>query len=342
MNVHQAIEVVYGHESHTTAIHLERAIADAGLAANTSTGPLLWVETGKPWLPSVETMAGRTTAAWIIDTHRGIGWRRRVAQAFDLVFVAQQDAVAPLQAAGIPTRWLPLAAPADLVPAAPPLAERPYDVAFVGQAPRGSLRSAVLDALAARHRVTPRDGFVAPPRMMERYASAKVVLNMPLATDLNMRVFEATAAGALLVTGPAIGQAEILPEGSYVEVSGRSIDAWVEAVGLALADPTSAGRALEARAAVLAHHTYRHRGETVVEALSAPAIRRLIKEEDRRRALAAGYARWGKAGVAARMPESAPSRVRAAVEAMGWRTATEAKRAQERLRRLGPGLARSR
>ncbi len=338
----QAIEIAYGHESHTTAIHLERAVAAAGLVADTPGGPLLWVETGKPWLPSVEAMAGRTTAAWIIDTHRGIGWRRRVAQAFDLVFVAQQDAVAPLQAAGVPTRWLPLAAPADLVPDAPPLADRPYDVAFVGQAPTGSLRAVVLEALAVRHRVTPQDGFVAPPQMMERYASAKVVLNMPLATDLNMRVFEATAAGALLVTGPAIGQEDLLPAGSYVEVADRSVDAWVEAVGRALADPMAAFRAGEARTTVLDRHTYRHRAETVVEALSEPSVRRPISNEARRRALAAGYSRWGKAGTAARLPESGPARVRAAVEGVGWRTATEAKRAQERLRRLGPGLARSR
>lgn len=342
MTVRQAIEIAYGHESHTTAVHLERAAAAAGLVADSPAGPLLWVESGQPWLPSLDAMAGRTTAAWIIDTHRGIGWRRRVAQAFDLVFVAQRDAVAPMLAAGVPARWLPLAAPADLVVDAPPLPERPYDVAFVGQAPPGSLRAAVLEALAVRHRVAPRDGFVTPPRMMARYASAKVVLNMPLATDLNMRVFEATAAGALLVTGPAVGQDDILPAGSYVQVDDRSVDAWVAAVSRALADPEVADRAGEARAAVLDRHTYGHRAETLVDALHEPSARRPITNEARRRALAAGYSRWGKTATAARLPATCPARARAAVEAMGWRAAVEAKRARQRVRRPGPGLARSR
>src|SRR5207248_3970699 len=305
------LELGFGWEQWTTATHLQRALerrvavttAGAGHQRPALPDPsppspeaaeqaFLWVESGVPWLPTVDRLRRSVSAAWLIDTHRGIGWRRRLAGAFDLVFVAQADAVPRLRSSGIHARWLPLAAPADLCTPGAPLADRPYDVAFVGQAPRGSLRAAMLDALEGVCRVAPRHGYVAPPEMMGLYASARIVVNLPLANDLNMRVFEAAGARSLLLTGPATGLGDVLPEGSCTVVHGRTVQAWVAAVEAALADATAQSRADAAHRHVLDNHTYDHRAATVLDQLGV-CPRRGLDDRTRAAALGSGFARWG-------------------------------------------------
>ena len=290
-----------------------------------------------PWLPPVERLSRTLSACWLIDTHRGLGWRRRLAAAFDVAFVAQGDAVEPLAEAGLDVHWLPLAAPADLCVEGPRLADRRYDVAFVGQARRGSLRAAVLDALRSRCSVAPTPPYVSPPDMMRLYASARVVVNLPLARDLNMRVFEATGAGSLLVTGPAHRLDRVLPTGSYELVEARTVDAWVRGVAQALADPDAQDRADRAHQRVMAEHTYEHRLATVIDVLGS-STRRPLAMAERAAALGAAYARWGRPGPAVRLDLPAGIRARLVTEAASWQVATTGVRTVRRLRRRAAGL----
>ena len=125
------LDVAYGYESWTTANHLLtelRALTDASvvgpghpLLATERSRPLLWIESGIPWMPPLAELLERrrhgvASAAWFIDTHRGLQWRLRAAQAFDMAFFAQRHAVQPAIEAGIPSHWLPLATPGHLLP----------------------------------------------------------------------------------------------------------------------------------------------------------------------------------------------------------------------------------
>ena len=301
MTARAAIDLAYGNESWTTGVHLGRPLAaEADVRVlhehdrqRRAGVPLVWVESGVPWVPP-PSWFDPMAAAWLIDTHRGLGWRGRLARGFDMVFVAQQRDANRLRAEGHAAHWLPLAAPDDLVPPTIPYAERAYDAAFVGQAPQGSFRRALLDHLASRISVAPHGGFVEPAEMMRLYANARVVLNVPLADDLNMRAFEAPAAGALLATETMDGLSSILPENTYALVSERTLDGWTSAIMRALAADDTAERAAEAQRAVLAYHTYRQRAATVVELIGEATAR--SNPADRARALGSAWAHWGRPG----------------------------------------------
>ncbi len=326
--------LAYGYEPGTTAIHLDRALArrdDVVLATVAEpVDQLLWVESGAEWLPTVDDLAAQVSGAWLIDTHRGLGWRARVAAAFDIAFVAQFDAVKPLRARGVPCEWLPLAAPADLCEPGPDLAERSFDIAFVGQCPPGSRRAALLDALRANFSFAPVTGFLGPERMMDLYRSARIVVNVPWAEDLNMRTFEAAGARALLVSGRARKIEAVLPAASFVLVDDDDPAVWVAAVRAALDDPDLQRRADAAYEHVVANHTYDHRAATVVETLAATP-RRTVAPTARATALAAGYARWGRLESLGSLPLTAGDRCKGAAEAVVWRGLIAAKRHRGRL-----------
>jgi hypothetical protein len=291
---------------------------------------MLWVESGRPWLPDVEDLAGRPTAAWLIDTHRGTKWRGRLAAGFDTTFVAQRGAVDDVSArAGRPARWLPLAVDRDACDPGRQLDERRWDVAFVGAAPTGSFRAALLGALAERVAVAPWSAYVPPDEMMQRYRDARVVLNVPVADDLNMRAFEASGARARLVTGPMDALEAVLPEGTAEIVPVREIDRWVEAVLRTLEDPEGQDKADAAHRAVTRGHTYHHRAEAVADALDA--ITPSVTDTQRAAAFAAAYTRWGQTRGLARLGLKPLARARWTAGSIGWSASTWVKR------RLGRG-----
>jgi hypothetical protein len=331
------MRLAYAFEPGTTATHLERA-ARRRPEVSLVEGPagadqLLWVESGVEWLPPLDELAAQVSAAWLIDTHRGMGWRSRVAGAFDVAFVAQFDALERVRSRGVPCEWLPLAAPSEICGPGQELAQRPFDVAFVGQCPPRSLRAGVLEALRAGCSIAPVTGFLEPDQMMELYRSARIVVNVPWARDLNMRTFEAAGARALLVTGPARKVDAVLPPGSFVLVDSDDPARWAHAVGAALRDPEMQCRADAAHHHVLANHTYDHRLETVIEVLRRTPRRRLSRSA-RAAALASGYARWGRLDSVANLPLSTIQLGRSVAEAVAWKGLITANRQRSRVRAL--------
>lgn len=343
-----AVRLVYGFEPATTATHLERAlrrIDQCSLIDRSTDGPpisgderLLWVESGVDVLPTIDELAAGVAAAWLIDTHRGMRWRVTLAGAFDVAFVAQFDAVAPVRARGTAAEWLPMAAPAELCGPGPDLAARDFDVAFVGQCPPGSLRESVLDALRPRFSMAPTSGFLAPEQMMDLYRSSRIVVNLPWSGDLNMRTFEATGARALLVTGPATRIEDALPTGSYFLVGERDAQAWVRAIEAALANPDAQAAADEAYWHVISHHTYDHRARTVLEVLEMTP-RCGISRTARAEALSAAYARWGRTDAVADLPLPRAQRSQRIVEAIVWQNLMKANGYRRRRRLVRPAPA---
>ncbi|MGH9158125.1 MAG: glycosyltransferase family protein [Acidimicrobiales bacterium] len=325
------MRLLYGAEPGTTAIHLQRALErhtrlvvrgpghppPEASDDNGDGDPSVWVESGVEWVPSLEELSPGPAVCWLIDTHRGMGWRSRLAAAFDHAFVAQQDAVEAVKARGVNGEWLPLAAPAELAGPGPELADRPYDFAFVGQRWPGSFRAAVVDALCEKYSMAPVDGFVPPEKMMDLYRSARAVVNVPLANDLNMRTFEAVAARALLLTGPASKLDAVLPAGAFVMVQDRDPQAWVDALGRALGSADAQERADEAHHHVIAHHTYDNRAARVLEVLD-DARRSRRPAGARAAALGAAHARWGQLGAIGGLPIRPRDRAGLSLEGLAW------------------------
>ena len=162
----------------------------------------LWVDPiGRYFPPGIEDLP-IPTACYLVDVHIG-SWREQAARFFDGVFVAQKDYVERYRRAvgHDQVYWLPLAAAPDLhqrldLP-------RTYDVGFVGNlslAHRRTPRARRLRLIAARFVTNDFNRAYSPAEVGAVYSRSRIVFNTSIAGDVNMRVFEGTACGALLLT----------------------------------------------------------------------------------------------------------------------------------------------
>lgn len=295
----------YGRDEHTTAVHLHKALDDLCEVHAIGPGngrsdrwidsdlPLIWIESGIQWYPELALLRTRLTAAWIIDTHMELYWRAILGRAFDKVFLAQNKAVTPASRLGVNASWLPLAAPSYLIPSLGSFPQRKFDIAFVGSMSPGSHRAKVMEHLSQRFKVAPYQNYQTPAEMMETYSTARIVVNIPVRNDLNMRAFEGPAAGAFLVTPSLDGLQEILPTELYGVVLGQSPSDFVDAVGRALDLDDLPERADAARSVICEHHTYQRRAEHVLHTLST-SMKRTVSGSAQARALALAHTRAGQ------------------------------------------------
>lgn len=272
------VHVAFENSPRTTAWHLVRAFERCGkevipMGAGHAHrpvregAPVIWVESGRPTFPSplFETVAP-PSSAWIIDSHRYGPWRDRVGLLVGHVAYAQR----PLDPGAEDDAWVPLAAPMDLARPELDLSAREFDIAFVGQAPADSLRRTVLESLESEFSVLRADD-VTPAEMMAAYGRARAVLNIPLAGELNMRVFEAAASRSLILCSPTRDIERVLPSDGYLTVGSGDADAWAEGLRELLQTRTqsSADACYEA---VRDAHSYDNRAALLIE-LARPADR---------------------------------------------------------------------
>lgn len=336
------IALAFGNETHTTAWHLERALERRGLEVITAgpghpttavtTASVIWVESGTRWLPpSLSDAEPPASVAWVIDTHRAGRWRRTLPGVFGAVAYAQR--AASLGAAvGERTSWVPLAAPMDLARPDLDLRDRPYDVAFVGQAPTGSRRAEIVRAIASEASVYVPKGRITPAEMMEVYGGARIVINIPLAGELNMRAFEAAASRAVLVCAPTADLAEILPD-LYRLVDDDDPAAWVRAVSEVLRSDDSQRLADEAHRVVAAAHTYDHRADALLTLVGLPGAPR----QARARAMATVFAELGDRAAIRSLPLPRAERLAWRAAATGARIGKSVIARTPRRWRLAPG-----
>lgn len=236
----------------------------------------LWVDSGQERVAPDTRALPMPKVAYLIDTHVTPQLRLEMARHFDLVFLAQRAQVEAFKAAGIAqARWLPLACSPELH--AVPEAERHFDFAYVGSfnAEEHDRRRTLLGALAEEF----PDSFVGrawPEDMARIYAQSKIVVNACFNRDVNMRVFEAMASGALLITDEAEGLEELFTAGEHLVVYRDD----TELAGLVqhyLEHPEERERIARAgQALVLREHTYAKRLEEIfrqTEAVFGPLTR---------------------------------------------------------------------
>jgi hypothetical protein len=298
------IAIGYRHFESALGYHLERALRQAGhqvdyagLPAPGRPGydggvPLprllerlqpgadlyLWIDpAGRYFPPGIED-APIPTACYLVDTHLG-RWRRQVARFFDAVFVAQKDHVPPYrQAAGHDqARWLPLAAAADVHRDWG--LERVFDVGFVGNiaaAHRKTARARRLKLMAERFATNDFQRAYSPEETGRVYSQSRLAVNTSIAGDVTMRVFEASACGALVLTDAvANGLADLFDIGREVVTYADDADLLAKADYYLRHEDERRAIAEAGQRRTLACHTYVHRARAIVEAVSGPGFRQL-------------------------------------------------------------------
>jgi glycosyltransferase involved in cell wall biosynthesis/SAM-dependent methyltransferase/Tfp pilus assembly protein PilF len=199
--------------------------------------------------------------AYMIDTHLNADSRIKIARNFEFTFLAQKAQVPLFEKSGVPNvHWLPLACSPELH-AVETRGQR-YDFAYVGNPNNDPFdrRTRLLETLKARfpkHFV----GRAWPEDMARIYAQAKIVVNAGVNNDLNMRVFEAIASGALLITDSVEGLEDLFTDGEHLVVYRRDEDL-PGIVERYLQDGSARERIAKAgQKLVLAKHTYAARLE---------------------------------------------------------------------------------
>lgn len=237
----------------------------------------LWIDPADRYFPQGIERLSIPTVCYLIDVHIG-GWRKAAARFFDGVFVAQKDFVEEYtQAVGHrQVYWLPLAAAPDVH--RDHQLERVYDVGFVGNlaaAHRNTARARRLALLAQRYNTNDFYRHYPPAEVGEVYSRSRIVFNTSIAGDVTMRIFEGSAAGALVLTDAvANGLGELFRLGEEIVVFDDDADLLAK-VDHFLAHPLEREAiAIAAQRRALAEHTYGHRVDLLLETVLSPTFQK--------------------------------------------------------------------
>jgi hypothetical protein len=237
----------------------------------------LWLDSGGKYFPTGIEDLPIPTACYLVDVHLG-AWRQQVARFFDVVFIAQRSQLAvyhqTLQHDQV--YWLPLAAANVFRPLNLP---RIYDIAFVGSmtaAHRKTARARRLQLLAERFSTNDFGRSYTPAEASQIYNQARLVLNVSINGDVNMRVFEGTACGALLLNDSTInGLDELFDVDHELAVYTDDADLLEKAAYYLTHDTEREQLAAAGQARTLGQHTYQQRVTQIIEAITAPTFRLL-------------------------------------------------------------------
>lgn len=204
------------------------------------------------------------TAFWSTDSHFNFRWHKEWAGLFDYSFFTQLDWLNLAKKAGVDNAtWLPYAA--DEVYHRDFNLTRDIDVGYVGSL--NSVKKEYFKMLEDKGiSVATNDKHFYYEDIGRFYSRCKIVYNIAARYDINQRIFEAPAAGALLVS-----QARV--DGGFYGIFKPGLDADVhdfdDAASIIkgyLDNPEKLSRVAEAgQKLVLENHTYTHRIEKIIE-----------------------------------------------------------------------------
>lgn len=230
----------------------------------------LWVDWGEDGLTEILSYdvwpeLPSPCAYWASDTHLGFDYRLMRAKQAAKVFCAQKRAVEEFGLAGVDAEWLPHAVEPQAYPATQ-YAERKYDLCFVGHINSENR----IEALERMFREFPNFWF--GQRLFEGaadiYCQSKIVFNISMKDDLNMRVFEALGTKSLLLTNDIPTLHDLFEDGKHLATY-KTMDEAVEKARWYI-DHESEREAVAAAgyAEVMAKHTFKHRVSRIMEAMS--------------------------------------------------------------------------
>src|SRR4030042_1885635 len=143
-------------------------------------------------------------AFYALDPHLNLYWHQKYASAFDLVFTTQRTSMSAFRGERRPVHWLPWAVNLGVI--FDHCLPRPYEIAFVGRldARQRRKRHLILEALKSRFPVRiwgdRPENEVNQQELGRIYSQSRLVVNESIQGEVNLRMFEALAAGALLLT----------------------------------------------------------------------------------------------------------------------------------------------
>jgi glycosyltransferase involved in cell wall biosynthesis len=257
-------------DEHTTARYFERVLHAAGQSFTycdkvpdfkaIDAGDLFFfIDPAPDWPIGLERIPC-TSVAYLIDVHLDLASRLRLSQFFDVVFVAQKDFVSAFESIGHPNvHWLPVAC--DPTTHSHPHAVRQFDVGFVGKlGQQGTWRNDVLTTVLPHYKTNEYNKFYSPRAMADVYGQSKIVVNASINGDVNMRLFEALASGALLITDRIKnGLDELFLEGIHF-VGYTTVEEAIKKIDYYLANTEERMKiAAAGQELALDSHTYRHR-----------------------------------------------------------------------------------
>lgn len=213
-------------------------------------------------IPYTPTDIPHPSAFWASDTHLGYDWRLEHSRKFDTVFCAQRKAVEDFKRDGIQNvHWMPHAVEPLAYPKQASI--KKYDVSFVGHI-NSENRIEALDRL-----------FKAVPNFFygqrkfndaaEIYSRSKIVFNISINDDLNMRTFEGMATGSFMLTSWNPEVAETFEDGKHL-VLYKDLDDMIEKARYYIShDEEREAIAAAGCAEVLEKHTFKNRVEQVLK-----------------------------------------------------------------------------
>lgn len=170
-------------------------------------------------LPYTPNQTPRPTAYWCSDTHINNGepgdsypYRLATAKKSDFVFVAQKRAQEEFKRDGVEAIWLPHAVEPLAYPKGELLTKK-YDVCFVGHV-NSKNRDDALNRLFAAF-----PNFYYGQALFEeaarKFSESKIVFNIAMTDDINMRCFEVMATGSFLLTNWIPTIEELFEDGKH-------------------------------------------------------------------------------------------------------------------------------
>lgn len=238
----------------------------------------IWVDWGEDAVAAlcpyeIIIPSGAPLIYWASDTHLGFDYRLDMARKADIVFVAQKDAVAKFAEQGVEATWLPHAfeprayCDADDPTGAKPydLISKPYDLCFIGHISSPN-RIEALDRMFGEF-----PNFFYGQKLFNeaarKYAESKVVFNIAMKDDVNMRCFEVMGSKSFLLTDRVQSIDELMVDGKHC-VMYSSLDEAVDKARYYLGnDDERQAIANSGYAHVMANHTIDHRVDVMLKKL---------------------------------------------------------------------------
>jgi hypothetical protein len=242
---------------------------------------ILQPESDFHYLPAGLTREEIPTVCFHFDTYYATRRRIRWSMLYDVPVLFHPHFEQDYRRAGHPNP-LTLAHAAQLDFYAAPMpapSERKYDVGWVGRltgAPYAA-RERILPQLAAQFAMNEYERSYSIEETAEIYRQSRIIVNISrddYRQDANMRVYEAMAAGALLITQIPTDLTTIgFVEGHHF-VGFRDESELISAVRHWLADESARARITSAaREFVLAHHTYDARVKSLLDFIGSTGTR---------------------------------------------------------------------
>lgn len=238
-----------------------------------------WGEDGLPWKEwEIPKNCGKTIYVGS-DTHLGKEYRFKKAEKFDYVFFNQKDAVEEYNKTHENKAvWLPHAAEPQAYPKIEII--KKYDVGFVGHSQdvknyNGFTRTDALDRLfkefpnfyhGSRHPGFPEKNLFEDAA--KKFSMSKIVFNISIKDDINMRIFEALSTGSFLLTNWIPTLEYLFDDGKHL-ITYNTLDEMVELVRYYLEHEDEREKIAKAGyEQFINNHTYRHRVEKILEIIS--------------------------------------------------------------------------